>query len=111
MRTVSAQCNMELMELVSQHVSWLYNCVLSDTEILTDQGFKPMATVTAEDKVATVDTTHRHLWFENPTHCFRYPFSGSLIEFASNRFNLAVTPNHKMWVKFQETRGKAKAYR
>ena len=72
------------------------NCYSADTEVLTKTGWKFWPAVVADDEIATL--VDGMMTFEKPTQLVAAPFEGEMIEWASNRINLLVTPGHQMHV-------------
>ena len=77
-------------------VSDKIHCLTEDHEVLTTSGWKPINTVTLEDKVATLQDNK--LVYANPVETFEYDYEGEMYEVHSQQVDLKVTPNHQMWV-------------
>ena len=71
-------------------------CYSSDTEILTDKGWKYFKDLTPEDKVAQVNPETLEISFTKPLAYIKYPFKGMMIHFKSKSIDLLVSPDHKM---------------
>ncbi len=71
-------------------------CYSSDTEILTDKGFKYFKDLSPEDKVAQVNPDTLEISFTEPSAYIKYPFKGMMINFKSKSVDLLVSPDHKM---------------
>lgn len=75
-------------------------CHTPDTEVLTEDGFKPIAEVTTEDTVATVNMDNDFaLEFHNPSETQEFDYTGKMYNFKTSRVDTNVTPNHRMVVK------------
>ena len=73
------------------------HCLTPDHDVLTEEGWKPIATVTDADRVATLQ--EGALVYAAPLRTYTYPYDGPMLEVADSRVDLVVTPNHKMWVQ------------
>ncbi len=71
-------------------------CYSSDTEILTDKGWKLFKDLKPEDKVAQVNPETLEISFAKPAAYIKYPFKGMMIHFKSKSVDLLVSPDHKM---------------
>lgn len=73
-------------------------CFSADTEILTVEGWKGFAQLTATDTILTrrPDGT---LEYHRPTEIIKERYVGELIRFVNTKIDLLVTPNHKMFVR------------
>lgn len=76
--------------------SW--GCYDDQTEVLTDQGWVPFPEVRGDEVFATLNPDTHILEYQNATHLHRYPYEGNLWRFKSQGVDLAVTPNHRMYV-------------
>ena len=74
-------------------------CHDSETEVLTQTGWKLFENITFEDKLATINPETAELLYENPTNLIKYQFNGQLITADRMGLNFKVTPNHNMLVK------------
>lgn len=80
------------------------HCLTPDHDVLTATGWKPIAKVTTDDKVATLQ--EGKLKYEHPINTFEYDYKGKMYEISSQQVDLKVTPNHRMWVGTPHTRKK-----
>lgn len=87
-----ARCGLSVQNTV------LEACFSDDTEILTPDGWKPIKSVSVGDKVMGID--------EFGDACYQpvlkkqdYPYSGNLMHFDGRSVDLAVTPDHKLFVR------------
>lgn len=78
--------------------SWSHAmCYSSDTEILTDRGWKYVTEVTREDVLATLNPNSHCLEWEVPRAIHKYEFEGELHHFKRQSIDFLVTPNHRMY--------------
>jgi len=71
-------------------------CYSSDTEILTDKGWKLFKDLDVNDKVAQVNPETLKISFTKPLAYIKYPFKGMMLNFKSKSVDLLVSPDHKM---------------
>ncbi len=71
-------------------------CYSSDTEILTDKGWKLFKKLKPEDKVAQVNPETLEISFVEPAAYIKYPFRGMMINFIGDSIDLLVSPDHKI---------------
>jgi hypothetical protein len=82
-----------LKHLVSDKI----HCLTADHDVLTSTGWKPIATVTLEDKVACL--INNELKYEHPTALHHYPnYKGKMYKIWNQQIDLDVTANHRMYV-------------
>lgn len=74
------------------------HCLTPDHDVLTSNGWKPIADVTLADQVATLQ--NGNIVYANPINRFEYDYTGHMYEIKTNRVDLKVTPKHRMWVSF-----------
>ena len=84
------------------------HCFDEDHEVLTLNGWKPIAEVTTEDKVATMQ--EGQLVYANPIKTLEFDYAGPMYTLKSQQVDLTVTPNHRMWVGTPHTRAKIWSY-
>jgi NAD(P)-dependent dehydrogenase (short-subunit alcohol dehydrogenase family) len=95
-------CEMDIRCAGEQHgLDWVvirpHNCYDPMTEILTSDGFKFFKDVTEEDFIATLNPDTNILEYHKPTAIQHIEYSGELYHFKSRRFDMLVTPDHKMY--------------
>jgi len=73
-------------------------CYATDTEVLTRFGWKNVADVSLEDKVATLSTEHV-LEYVNPVAMHAYRHDGRMYHLETTQVSLLVTDNHKNYVR------------
>jgi len=73
------------------------HCLDEKHDVLTLDGWKPIAKVTIQDKVATLE--NNKLVYTNPTAVLHYPdYEGNMYRIKNQAIDLAVTGNHRMYV-------------
>jgi anaerobic ribonucleoside-triphosphate reductase len=70
-------------------------CYDNQTEILTGNGWKYFKDLSLEDNIYTLSETNIVELYK-PDNLFEYDWDNDLIEFKNDRFDLLVTPNHRM---------------
>lgn len=74
------------------------HCLRADHDVLTLQGWKPIASITTTDLVATLNKQGQ-LEYQNPTALHHYPeYKGQMYEIKNANISLDVTINHRMYV-------------
>ena len=73
-----------------------FACYDQDTEILTEKGWKYISNVNYNDKVASL-IDHRKLQYIHPTDIQQYDYDGPMYSIYSDKIDLLVTPNHRMF--------------
>jgi DNA-directed RNA polymerase beta subunit len=80
------------------------HCLTPDHDVLTKAGWKPIAEVTVEDEVATLQGGE--LKYARPLKTFAYDYEGQMYKVNMEQVQLCVTPNHKMWVAKERSTSK-----
>ena len=75
-----------------------FSCYSPDHDVLTTDGWVPVADVTVNHKVATMSDDGA-LVYRRPMAVHAYDFEGEMYRVKSNHVDLLVTPNHRMWVQ------------
>ena len=81
-------------------------CYSADTEVLTDEGWKPWPTVRGDELFAS-RTPYGELVYVRAEERFAGEYDGPMYHVHSQQVDLLVTPNHRMWAQ----RIDARAYR
>jgi len=76
--------------------SW--GCYDEQTEILTNEGWKLFKDLNESEKVATLNQETHELEYQAPTCYHRYPYNDYLWHHKSRDIDLAITPNHNLYV-------------
>lgn len=72
------------------------SCYDSETEVLTNDGWKKVSEVKLSDEVCTLNPKTEHVEFQKPLKQFKYPYAGKMYRLKTRRVDLLVTPNHKL---------------
>ena len=87
------------------------SCYSEDTETLTDSGWKYYWQVTVDDKIATFNPTKNSLEFHKPNgDILLYDYTGKMIHFKNRNVDVMVTPDHDMWVGYENDSGRGVAW-
>ena len=76
------------------------NCYDSQTEYLTDNGWKLYEQVTDSDRIASYD--NGYLKFEKPLNRYQYDYNGEMYHYTAGVTDLMVTPNHNIYYRYPE---------
>lgn len=71
-------------------------CFASDTELLTEEGWKNVADITGADKLACL--INKRLEYHHPEAIHSYPYDNELYGYEDDTVSYLVTPNHRMFV-------------
>lgn len=83
-----------LLKFLAEHK---HTCYDDETEIFTEIGFVKFSELNKNIKVAAIDN-NGYFNFELPSNYYEGDYQGDLIYFKHGHVDLAVTPNHRMWV-------------
>lgn len=76
------------------------HCYDSQTEVLTNTGFKKFTEISDKDLFASVDpTTGKFIGFEKALEFVNMPYKGDMYKFEHKNVDLMVTPHHKIYAK------------
>ncbi len=75
------------------------SCYDSETEVLTENGWKKFWEVTWMDKICTLNRKTETIEFQHPTKIYRYNYRGKMYRIKTSRVDLLVTPNHKLAIR------------
>jgi thymidylate synthase ThyX len=79
-------------------------CYDAETEVLTEDGWKPWPEVDGSETFGTLNPENGHLEYQQATEHFVGDHDGPMYQVRSEQVDLLVTPNHRMWVKAHDTR-------
>ena len=74
------------------------SCYDAETEILTEQGWVAFPALPPGTEVATL-TEAGEVEYHVPDEIIAYPYVGEMLRFANSKYDFAVTPNHRMYVR------------
>lgn len=77
-------------------VGWHPHCYSSDTEVLTNAGWKRFKEVTDDDLIMSLNPDTRALEYVSIVDRQCYDFDGELVRFFNKSLDCAVTPEHRM---------------
>jgi hypothetical protein len=72
-------------------------CFDPATSLLTRSGWKPVAAISADDEIATLNAADE-LEYQRPTSVHHYRHDGLMYFLNTKHVNMLVTPNHRLWV-------------
>ncbi|MFB6088558.1 MAG: LAGLIDADG family homing endonuclease, partial [Candidatus Aenigmatarchaeota archaeon] len=75
------------------------SCYDSDTEILTEDGWKKFTEVSKDDKICTLNKETEEIEYQHPQRIYSYNYNGKMYRIKTKRVDLLVTPNHKLAIK------------
>lgn len=78
--------------------SFYHACYDDQTEILTKDGWKPFSELSYEDRVMGMDSETGKTGWKSPEAIQEYDYNGDLVTVTNRSVDLAVTPNHRMFV-------------
>jgi hypothetical protein len=84
----------------------LGSCHDSETQVLTENGWKLFADILEGEKLATVDPRTGNLEFEQPLRLIRFDYVGEMICASNQSLDFKVTPDHKMLVRKWDERAR-----
>lgn len=75
-----------------------FGCYDSETEVLTENGWKFFKDIKYEDKIATLNKETGYLEYQYPTDIIAYHYNGKMYCLQNRGIDLLVTPNHQLYV-------------
>ena len=81
--------------LVRQSFEEALHCYVEGTEVLTNEGFVDFREITDSTLIANYQE-NGEINFTEPTEIIVGDYKGDIFKFEGQRYNLAVTPNHRM---------------
>jgi hypothetical protein len=72
------------------------NCYSSDTEVMTDSGWKLFKDLLDDDKIMSLNPKTREIDFLSFVNRTSYEYKGGMIHFYGRNYDLLVTPDHNM---------------
>lgn len=86
-------------------------CYDKETEVLTNNGWKFFKDMKNDDLVYTLNPNTKTPKWQSPVNLISYRYKGAMVKYLSDRFDLLVTPNHKMLVQNMDSSVKDKNYK
>ncbi|WP_289103822.1 minor capsid protein, partial [uncultured Fusobacterium sp.] len=87
------------------------NCYDKETEILTNQGWKLFRDLTKKDLVYTLNKDTLIPEWQKPINYIFYNYKGKLLHYKNSRFDLMITPEHKIMVQNMDSSVKDKTWK
>ena len=75
-----------------------FGCYDSETEVLTQNGWKYFKNLSFQDKIATLNQNSNCLEYQYPTDIIAEKYIGKMYRLENRGVSLCVTPNHKLYV-------------
>jgi len=85
---------------IMTHNSWDVYCLSDDSEILTDNGWRNIDTISKDDKAATLNIDKWEMEFCNIDEIIKSNYSGDMYEIETANISQLITPNHRMLHKY-----------
>lgn len=79
-------------------------CFDPETEVLTERGWIKCENATKEDTYATVNKDSLEVEWHKPIRMFAYHHEGDMYKVQNDHVDMLVTPNHNMFVRFEDTK-------
>lgn len=80
------------------------HCYSDDTDVLTDQGWKPFPELNGTELMATRNIDTGVIEYQRPTKLVRKPYVGEMVSYSDNTVDFCVTPEHLVPVE-RDVRG------
>lgn len=77
-------------------------CHDEETLTLTEDGFKKYNEVTENDKIGCYNPETKKIEYHNYLEKNVYDYSGEMVKFGSDKIDILVTPNHRMWINSEK---------
>ena len=87
-----------IKEINSDTVALTCTCYDDKTKVLTKEGFKYFKDLLKSDLVASLNKDTDELEYTEPIEIQKSPYKGPLFKFKGESIDLAVTPNHNMYI-------------
>lgn len=87
------------------HLLAFGGCYDEETEYLTKDGWKLIKDATKDDLVATLNPDTHEIEYHNPMEIVKIHHHGDMYHFKTNKIDLLVTDNHKMYVSTLGNKG------
>ncbi len=97
LRQIFFRFKLELSEVIMRQL--LKHCYSKDTEVLTKEGWKMWPDVIDTDELAAYNPETDTYNYEKPIELIEQKYEGELLNFKTNKLDICVTPQHRMWVQ------------
>lgn len=105
--TMNAEYHLDALEFCKNWKDAKFNTVIldapycydSETEILTENGWKYFFDLQSNEKIATLNNVSNKLEYQNITNYVTQYYSGKMVRIKSGSVDLLVTPNHDLYVR------------
>ena len=87
------------------------HCYDKTTEIYTDEGWKLFKDLKGNELVYTINPDDLEPIWQKPVNYISYKYQGNMISFKNSRFDLVVTPNHRILVQNTDNSVKDKSWK
>lgn len=81
-----------------EQVKEKWGCYDSQTEVLTDHGWKYFKDLSFQDKIATLNPNTEELEYQLPTDIIAEKYTGKMYRLENRGVSLCVTPNHNLYI-------------
>ncbi|MDZ7688466.1 MAG: DNA polymerase domain-containing protein, partial [Halobacteriales archaeon] len=75
------------------------NCFDSETEVVGEDGVKPVEDVEVGERLYTIDPEKREVETKRVVETHEYPYDGEMVDIKTRYTDFSVTPNHRMLVE------------
>jgi thymidylate synthase (FAD) len=72
-------------------------CYTEDTEVLTDEGWKPFSALRGDELIATLNPQTFTIEYHRPVAKIAYPYKGRIYRVETESLDIAVTPDHYLF--------------
>jgi len=72
------------------------SCYDTETEVLTENGWKRFSQVTQRDKICTLNSDSEEIEYQKPQKIYRSKYRGKMYRLKTKRADLLITPNHNL---------------
>ena len=87
------------------------HCYDKTTEIYTNEGWKLFKDLKGNELVYTINPDNLEPIWQKPVNYISYKYQGNMISFKNSRFDLVVTPNHRILVQNTDNSVKDKSWK
>lgn len=105
--------HLEQLELLKPNdvvVDFMAGCYDDKTEILTEDGWKFFRELTYTDSVCTLNQENNGIQYQFPIRIIEKPYRGKMLLISSKQVNLAITPDHNMYVAKRQAQYKRRQW-